>query len=90
MQGAAGNVNAKYRGSREAVKQMAYTLSGHVLTILPIVTYSPIVNLRTVSSMMQMKLKDIPEMNEIRSMAQLAEKQWGVNTDEWLTIVLEI
>ncbi|HDR7515046.1 neutral/alkaline non-lysosomal ceramidase N-terminal domain-containing protein [Bacillus mobilis] len=89
VQGAAGNVNAKYRGSREAVKQMAYTLSGHVLTMLPTVTYSPIVNVRTVSSTMQMKLKDIPEMNEIRSMAQLAEKQWGVNTDEWLTIVLE-
>ncbi|MGE6539809.1 neutral/alkaline non-lysosomal ceramidase N-terminal domain-containing protein [Bacillus luti] len=89
VQGAAGNVNAKYRGSREALKQMAYTLSGHVLTMLPTVTYSPIVNLRTVSSMMQMKLKDIPEMNEIRSMAQLAEKQWGVSTDEWLTIVLE-
>lgn len=89
VQGAAGNVNAKYRGSREALKKMAYTLSGHVLTMLPTVTYSPIVNVRTVSSTMQMKLKDIPEMNEIRSMAQLAEKQWGVNTDEWLTIVLE-
>ncbi|TCJ80778.1 UNVERIFIED_ORG: neutral/alkaline ceramidase-like enzyme [Bacillus cereus] len=89
VQGAAGNVNAKYRGSREALKQMAYTLSGHVLTMLPTVTYSPIVNVRTVSSTMQMKLKDIPEMNEIRSMAQLAEKQWGVNTDEWLTIVLK-
>ncbi|MGQ0452451.1 hypothetical protein ACT4UM_04930 [Bacillus sp. SS-TM] len=38
---------------------------------------------------MQMKLKDIPEIDEIRSMAQLAEEQWGVNTDEWLTIVLE-
>lgn len=89
VQGAAGNINAKYRGSREAVKQMAYTLSGHVLTMLPTVTYSPIVTVRTVSSTMQMKLKDIPEMNEIRSMAQLAEKQWGVNTDEWLTIVLK-
>lgn len=89
VQGAAGNVNAKCRGSREALKKMAYTLSGHVLKMLPTVTYSPIVNLRTVSSTMQMKLKDIPEMNEIRSMAQLAEKQWGVNTDEWLTIVLE-
>ncbi|EOP59189.1 alkaline ceramidase [Bacillus cereus VDM053] len=89
VQGAAGNVNAKYRGSREALKQMAYTLSGHVLTMLPIVTYSPIINLRTISSTMQMKLKDIPEIVEIRSMAQLAEKQWGVNTDEWLTIVLE-
>lgn len=89
VQGAAGNVNAKYRGSREALKQMAYILSGHVLTMLPTVTYSPIVKLRTVSSMMQMKLKDIPEFDEIRSMARLAEKQWGVNTDEWLTIVLE-
>ncbi|PGK34112.1 alkaline ceramidase [Bacillus anthracis] len=89
VQGAAGNVNAKYRGSREALTQMAYTLSGHVLTMLPTITYSPIVNVRTVSSTMQMKLKDIPEIDEIRSMAQLAEKQWGVNTDEWLTIVLE-
>ena len=68
---------------------MAYILSGHVLTMLPTVTYSPIVKLRTVSSMMQMKLKDIPEIDEIRSMARLAEKQWGVNTDEWLAIVLE-
>ena len=82
-------MNAKYRGSREALKQMAYILSGHVLTMLPTVTYSPIVKLRTVSSMMQMKLKDIPEIDEIRSMARLAEKQWGVNTDEWLAIVLE-
>ncbi|USK97765.1 neutral/alkaline non-lysosomal ceramidase N-terminal domain-containing protein [Bacillus tropicus] len=89
VQGAAGNVNAKYRGSREALKKMAYTLSGYVLTMLPTVTYSPIVNLRTVSSTVQMKLQDIPEIDEIRSMAQLAEKQWGVNTDEWFTIVLE-
>ncbi|MBG9599083.1 alkaline ceramidase [Bacillus mycoides] len=89
VQGAAGNVNAKYRGSREALNQMAYMISGHVLTMLPTVTYSPIVNLRTVSSTMQMKLKDIPEIDEIQKMAQLAEKQWGVNTDEWLTIVLE-
>ncbi|HHP1051153.1 neutral/alkaline non-lysosomal ceramidase N-terminal domain-containing protein [Bacillus cereus] len=89
VQGAAGNVNAKYRGSRKALKQMAHILSGHILTMLPTVIYSPIVNVRTVSSTMQMKLKDIPEIDEIRSMAQLAEEQWGVNTDEWLTIVLE-
>ncbi|AFU11466.1 TPA: neutral/alkaline non-lysosomal ceramidase N-terminal domain-containing protein [Bacillus toyonensis] len=89
VQGAAGNVNAKYRGSREALNQMAYMLSGHVLTMLPTVTYSPIVNVRTVSSTMQMKLKDIPEIDEIQKTAQLAEKQWGVNADEWLAIVLE-
>ncbi|MFK4312515.1 hypothetical protein ABH953_001313 [Bacillus sp. RC236] len=66
VQGAAGNVNAKYRGSREALNQVAYMLSGHVLTMLPTVKYSPIVNLRTVSSTMQMKLKDIPEIDEIQ------------------------
>ncbi|PFD47215.1 alkaline ceramidase [Bacillus cereus] len=88
VQGAAGNVNAKYRGSKEELKQMAYVLSGHVLTMLPTVTYGPILNLRTISSTMQMKLKDIPEIAEIRRMARLAEKQWGVNTEEWLTIVL--
>ncbi|MGE7874354.1 neutral/alkaline non-lysosomal ceramidase N-terminal domain-containing protein [Bacillus paramycoides] len=88
VQGATGNVNAKYRGSREALKQMAYVLSGHVLTALPKVTYSPIVNLRTISSTMQMKLKAIPEIAEVRRMARLAENQWGVNTDEWLTIIL--
>ncbi|MGE7868400.1 neutral/alkaline non-lysosomal ceramidase N-terminal domain-containing protein [Bacillus paramycoides] len=88
VQGAAGNVNAKYRGSRKELKQMAYILSGHVLTMLPTVTYGPILNLRTISSTLQIKLKDIPEIDEIRRMARLAEKQWGVNTDEWLTIVL--
>lgn len=89
VQGAAGNVNAKYRGSREALTQMAYTLSGHILTMLPTVTYSPIVNVRTISSTVQMKLKDIPEIDEIRRMARSAEKHWSVNTNEWLTIVLE-
>ncbi|MEW9181946.1 neutral/alkaline non-lysosomal ceramidase N-terminal domain-containing protein [Bacillus mycoides] len=89
VQGATGNVNAKYRGSQEALKQMAYVLSGHVLTILPTVTYRPIVKLRTISSTMQMRLKDLPEIDEIRRMARSAERQWGVNTDEWLTIVLE-
>ncbi|PES94095.1 alkaline ceramidase [Bacillus cereus] len=89
VQGAAGNVNAKYRGSREALKQMAYILSGHVLTMLPTVTYSRIVKLRTISSTVQMQLKDIPEIDEIRRIAQFTERHWGVNTDEWLTIVLE-
>ena len=56
---------------QEALKQMAYILSGHVLTMLPTVTYSSIVKLRTISSTMQMKLKDIPEIDEIRRMAQL-------------------
>ncbi|WP_141546674.1 alkaline ceramidase, partial [Bacillus toyonensis] len=88
VQGAAGNVNAKYRGSKEALKHMAYILSGNVLTMLPTVTYNLISKLNTISTTMKMKLKDIPELEEIKKMALLAQKQWGVNTDQWLSVVV--
>lgn len=89
VQGAAGNINAKYRGSEDALMQMAYILSGNVLTMLPTITYNPISKLKIISTTLQMKLKEIPEPEEIERMALLAEKQWGVNTDHWLTIVLD-
>ncbi|MBJ8031863.1 neutral/alkaline non-lysosomal ceramidase N-terminal domain-containing protein [Bacillus cereus group sp. N21] len=88
VQGAAGNVNAKYRGSKEALKHMAYILSGNVLTMLPTVTYNLISKLNTISTTMKMKLKDIPELEEIKRMALLAQKQWGVNTDQWVSVVV--
>ncbi|MED1059576.1 neutral/alkaline non-lysosomal ceramidase N-terminal domain-containing protein (plasmid) [Bacillus mycoides] len=88
VQGAAGNVNAKYRGSKEALKHMAYILSGTVLTMLPTVTYNLISKLNTISTTMKMKLKDIPGLEEIKRMALLAQKQWGVNTDQWLSVVV--
>ncbi|WP_410985117.1 neutral/alkaline non-lysosomal ceramidase N-terminal domain-containing protein [Bacillus cereus] len=88
VQGAAGNVNAKYRGSKEALKHMAYILSGNVLTMLPTVTYNLISKLNTISTTMKMKLKDIPDLEEIKKMALLAQKQWGVNTDQWLSVVV--
>jgi hypothetical protein len=83
VQGAAGNVNAKYRGSLEALEKMAFALSGSVLTALPGIEYQPIQRLRTVSSNIPMRLKDVPDSDGIRQMAALAEHQWGVNTDEW-------
>ena len=89
VQGAAGNVNAKYRGSMEALQQMAYVVSGNVLTMLPTITYNSISKLKTISSTLPMKLKDIPEPNGIKQMAQLAETHWGVNTDQWFTIMLD-
>ncbi|EEM13951.1 MULTISPECIES: neutral/alkaline non-lysosomal ceramidase N-terminal domain-containing protein [Bacillus] len=88
VQGAAGNVNAKYRGSKEALKHMAYILSGNVLTMLPTVTYNLISKLNTISTTMKMKLKDIPDLEEIKKMALLAQKKWGVNTDQWLSVVV--
>lgn len=90
VQGSAGNVNAKYRGSIESLKKMAYALSGSILTMIPTINYNSIANLKTISTKLSMKLKDVPESEEIKGMALLAEKQWGVNTDKWLTALLDM
>ncbi|WP_399631347.1 neutral/alkaline non-lysosomal ceramidase N-terminal domain-containing protein [Sporosarcina sp. SG10008] len=90
IQGAAGNVNANYRGSKEALEKMAYALSGSVLTMIPSINCKSISKLRTVSTKMSMKLKDIPEPDVIKRMAFLAADQWGVNTDKWLMVLLDM
>lgn len=89
VQGAAGNVNAKYRGSMEAIKQMAYAISGNVLTMMPAVTFKAISKLKTISTKLKMNLKEIPEPNEIKRMALVTKERWGVNTNNWLTAMLD-
>lgn len=89
VQGAAGNVNAKYRGTEEALKKMAYSLSGSVEKMIPSMKYKPIYKLRTISTTLDMQLIDVPEPSDIRKMGELAEAQWDVNTDLWQTVLLE-
>ncbi len=89
VQGATGNVNAKYRGSMEAIRQMAYALSGNVLTMMPTIDFESISKLKIYSAKIPMNLKEIPEPVEIKRMASSAEKQWGVNTNKWLTEILK-
>ncbi len=89
VQGAAGNVNAKYRGSMEALKHMAYKVSGHVLTMIPQIQFSPISKLQTHSTKMSMNLKEIPDPEGIKGMAKLAQEQWGVNTAKWQETILK-
>ncbi|CAN7516960.1 neutral/alkaline non-lysosomal ceramidase N-terminal domain-containing protein [Rossellomorea sp. LjRoot5] len=88
VQGAAGNVNARYRGSREALEKMAYALSGSVLTMIPSIEYKKISKLNTQSTIMPMTLIEIPKPEGIERMATNAEEQWGVNTSKWLTHML--
>ncbi|MCA1060474.1 neutral/alkaline non-lysosomal ceramidase N-terminal domain-containing protein [Rossellomorea aquimaris] len=89
VQGAAGNINATYRGSQAALKQMAYALSGSVLTMIPSLTYKGISRLKTTSTLLPMRLIEIPKPDGIYKMASNAQEQWGVNTSRWLERVLE-
>ncbi|MBB6453848.1 hypothetical protein HNQ94_002299 [Salirhabdus euzebyi] len=88
VQGATGNVNAKYRGSMRAIQQMSYALSGYALTMMPSIVFRSISKHKTISTKYKMDLKDIPETDNIKRMALSAEEQWGVNTNKWLTVML--
>jgi hypothetical protein len=88
VQGATGNVNAKYRGSMKAIQQMSYALSGYVLTMIPSIVFRSISKHKTISAKHKMDLKEIPEPADIKRMALSAEEQWGVNTNKWLTVML--
>ena len=90
IQGAAGNINANYRGSVEALEKMAYALSGSVLTMIPKIKYESIYNLRTVSTNLSMQLNDIPEPDVIKSMASTVEELWGVDTKKWKSALLDM
>ncbi|MER2124794.1 MAG: alkaline ceramidase [Exiguobacterium indicum] len=89
VQGATGNVNAKYRGDLASLQKMAFVLSGHVLTTIPDVSFQPLTHHRIQSVIYPMRLTEVPATNELQDMADYAELTWGVSAARWLAYVQE-
>ncbi|AOT00488.1 alkaline ceramidase [Exiguobacterium sp. U13-1] len=89
VQGATGNVNAKYRGDLASLQKMAFVLSGHVLTTIPDVSFQPLTHHRIQSVIYPMRLTEVPATNELQDMATYAEQTWGVSASRWLAYVQE-
>ncbi|WP_286950408.1 alkaline ceramidase [Exiguobacterium sp. UBA4551] len=87
VQGATGNVNAKYRGDLASLQKMAFALSGHVLTTIPDVSFQPLTHHRIQSMINPMRLTEIPTINQLQDMADYAELTWGVSAARWLAYV---
>jgi len=89
IQGAAGNVNAKYRGDQASLKKMAYALIGNILTMVPEVTFHPIFKHSVQSVSYPMRLDDVPNPTDIESMASRAEVDWNVSPKRWRDYMVE-
>jgi len=89
VQGATGNVNAKYRGDLASLQKMAFALSGHVLTTIPDVSFQPLMHHRIQSVIYPMRLTEIPVADVLQDMATYAEQTWGVSAARWLAYVQE-
>lgn len=89
VQGATGNVNAKYRGDLASLQKMAFALSGYVLTTIPDVSFQPLTHHRIQSMIYPMRLTEIPVADVLQDMATYAERTWGVSAARWLAYVQE-
>ncbi len=89
VQGATGNINAKYRGDLASLQKMAFALSGHVLTTIPDVSFQPLTHHRIQSMIYPMRLTEIPVADVLQDMATYAEQTWGVSAARWLAYVQE-
>ncbi|WP_410503033.1 alkaline ceramidase [Exiguobacterium acetylicum] len=89
VQGATGNINAKYRGDLASIQKVAFALSGHVLTTIPDVSYQPLTHHRIQSIIHPMHLSKVPDVDALQQMASYAEQTWGVSTERWLAYVQE-
>ncbi|MFL0200490.1 alkaline ceramidase [Exiguobacterium acetylicum] len=89
VQGATGNINAKYRGDLTSLQKMAFALSGHVLTTIPDVSYQPLTHHRIQSIIHPMCLTEVPNANVLQDMATYAEKTWSVSAARWMAHIQE-
>lgn len=90
IQGAAGNVNAKHRGSAEALNKMGTILSECIFKMLPEVQFKPIASLKCATAKLPMRLKGIPVPQKINAIADLTEVEWGVNTEKWRNALIDM
>jgi hypothetical protein len=82
--GAAGNINARWRGAVSDLIRMSYGLAGPVLALLPELTPATLSQLWIDSRIMPMRLLDVPAPEVAQALATKAEHEWEVQTRAWL------
>jgi len=85
--GAAGNVDARWRGSPEALQRMGSAVGGEATTVFDHIETHPLTSLEVRSETIPLRLEPIPEEPEARRLAAEAAEAWGVSTDAWLAEV---
>ena len=87
LNGACGNVNARWRGTVRDLERMAQAVSGAVLGTLPLIDPVALSELRTGTLTLEMGLMPLPQPEEARKLADVVAREWEVDTSPWLDVV---
>ena len=85
--GAAGDVNARWRGSVEDLERMSEGLCAPISRLLPELRPIPLERLWISSLSLRLNLLDLPPPEEANRLAEAAYREWGVNAAPWLGAV---
>jgi len=89
VNGAAGNINARYRGEDQDLKAMAQAIAYPVLNALEGLDLGPIDRVRVKQEELLALTRPLPTRESIKAMSQEASHAWGVDTSYWEACVYE-
>jgi len=87
LNGACGNVNARWRGTVEDLERMAQAVSGAALGALPLIDPTPLRELSIDAWTLEMGLMPLPQPEEAKALAEVVAREWEVDTSPWLDVV---
>lgn len=85
--GAAGNVNARWRGMMADLERMGQALAGPVLALLPELEPASPATLWAGTMTLEIPLLPLPVPEEAAALAQTVARAWDVDTTPWLEAV---
>jgi hypothetical protein len=84
---ACGNINARWRGSVDALKRMGLAIGGEALKVCAQIETAPLSRAKMRAQTISLRLKSLPDEREAERLAAEAGQRWEVNTDDWLAEV---
>lgn len=88
--GAAGNINPRWRGSVADLERMAMAVAGPVLGLLPELRAEPLARLWTGSATVDARLVPVPPPEETARLAAVVAREWGCPAEAWLHLVTRL
>ena len=85
--GAAGDCNARWRGSVADLQRMAQSIGDIVLPMVPEMKPEPLTDVWIGSTTIAMELMDLPTPTQAQTLAAKASAEWGIDPTPWFDAI---
>ncbi|MFW6270940.1 MAG: alkaline ceramidase, partial [Bacillota bacterium] len=87
LNGAAGNINSRWRGNVSDLNKMSLNLSGSIIKSITEFEEKEFYDFKAKSKKVKMELVKLPKIEEAKTLAEKVEKEWEVSAKPWLDLI---